>query len=83
MKTALTYNGEDFPGFKSRQNPLNVDRYPFLPSVGMQNFELHYSFITHSAHKSHNTYTERVIHVLRVLGPIRCPETSRAKRTLG
>ena len=84
MKTALTYNSEDFPWLKSRQKPLNVDRYPFLSSVAIQNFELHYSFIPHSAHnKSRNTYTERVFHVLRVLGPIHCPETSRAKRTLG
>ena len=55
----LRYNGEDFTWFKSRQNPLNVGRYSFLFSEAIQNVELQYSFIPHSAHnKSHNTYTK-------------------------
>ena len=62
MKTALTYNGEDFTWLKSRQNPLNVGRYSFLSLATIQNCELQYSFIPHSAHNiSHNTYTKEEI----------------------
>ena len=58
----LTYNGEEFTLLKSRQNPLNVGRYSFLSLVAIQNFELQYSFIPHSAHNnSHNTYTKNEI----------------------
>jgi len=62
MKTALTYNGEDFTWLKPRQNPLNVSRYSFLSLAAIQNFEHQYSFIPHSAHNnSHNTYTKKEI----------------------
>ena len=58
MKTALTYNGEDFTWLKSRQNPLKMGRYSFLSLVAIPNFELQYTFIPHSAH---NTYTKNEI----------------------
>ena len=59
---SFTYNGEDFTWLKSRQNPLNVGSYSFLFSEAIQNFELQYSFIPHSAHnKSRNTYTQNEI----------------------
>ena len=39
-----------------------MGRYSFLSLVAIQNFELEYSFIPHSAHNnSHNTYTQNEI----------------------